>query len=58
MYFGHAHTAAFIYYVFIFGCSGSSLLHAGSLVVTGGCSLVVVHRLRIEAASIVVELGV
>ena len=58
MYFGHVHTAAFIYYVFIFACSGSSLLHAGSLVVSGVCSLVAVHRLRIEAASLVVELGV
>ena len=37
IYFGHVHTTAFIYYVFIFGCSGSSLLHAGSLVVSRGC---------------------
>ena len=37
IYFGHVHTTTFIYYVFIFGCSGSSLLHAGSLVVSRGC---------------------
>ena len=41
---------------FIFGCTGSSLLHWLSLLVASeGCSLVVVHRHHTVVASRIVE---
>ena len=47
----------FFFNVFLFGCAGSSLLHAGfSLVaVSRGYTVVVVHRLLVAAASFVAE---
>ena len=48
---------SFYIYLFIFGCTGSSLLLKGfSLVASGGYSLVVVHGLLVAAASFV-DLG-
>ena len=48
-----------IYYLFICGCAGSSLLHAGSSVVemSRGYSLVAAHGLLIVVASLVAEHG-
>ena len=46
----------FIFYLFIFGCAGSSLLLGFSLVgVTGGYSPVVLHGLFIAVASLIVR---
>ena len=45
-------------YVFIFGCTGSSLLCGLSLIgVNGGDSPLAVHRLLIEVASLIAEHG-
>ena len=48
----------FIYYLFIYGCAGSPLLLGFSLVSgSGGYSLLVVHGLHVEVASLVADHG-